>query len=137
VSRPERAADERPHLHAPRARHEPALDERLHVLVAQHLGGAVQARPPPAAPRAAPCRVGEEAAEPLPHARAGELGPDHLARQEVLLDEAAERAPMRSLRDGTMAVCGIGMPNGWRNSAVTANQSASPPTIAASAKART
>jgi hypothetical protein len=43
---------------------------------------------------------------------------------------------MRSLRDGTMAVCGIGMPNGWRNSAVTANQSASPPTMAASANAR-
>ena len=36
-----------------------------------------------------------------------------------------------------MAVCGIGTPSGWRNSAVTANQSARPPTIAASAKART
>ena len=33
------------------------------------------------------------------------------------------------------AVCGIGRPSGRRNSAVTANQSARPPTIAASAKA--
>ena len=36
-----------------------------------------------------------------------------------------------------MAVCGIGMPIGWRNSAVTANQSASAPTIEASAVATT
>ena len=38
-----------------------------------------------------------------------------------------------SLRSTTIAVCGIGRPSGWRNSAVTANQSASPPTIAAAA----
>ena len=44
---------------------------------------------------------------------------------------------MRSLLAGMMAVCGIGMPSGWRNRAVTANQSASAPTIAASAVART
>ncbi len=43
---------------------------------------------------------------------------------------------MRSLLRGMIAVCGIGRPRGWRNSAVTANQSARPPTIAASAKAR-
>ena len=35
------------------------------------------------------------------------------------------------------AVCGMGMRSGWRNSAVTANQSASPPTMPASAAART
>jgi len=34
-----------------------------------------------------------------------------------------------------MAVCGIGTPKGWRNSATTANQSARAPTMAASAKA--
>ena len=44
---------------------------------------------------------------------------------------------MRSLRLGMIAVCGIGMPSGWRNSAVIANQSARPPTMAASAVART
>jgi hypothetical protein len=89
----QRAADERRHLHAPRARHQPALDELLHVLVAQHLGGAVQAGRHLARHEARLGRVGEEAAEPLPHARPGELGPDHLGRQEVLLHEAAERAP--------------------------------------------
>src|SRR5213592_2246359 len=36
-----------------------------------------------------------------------------------------------------MAVCGIVSPSGCRNSAVTANQSASPPTSDASAVART
>src|SRR5256885_13824 len=41
--------------------------------------------------------------------------------------------PMRSLLAGMMAVCGIGRFNGCRNKAVTANQSASAPTIAASA----
>ncbi len=45
--------------------------------------------------------------------------------------------PSWSLRFGMMAVCGIGRPSGWRNSAVTANQSASAPTMAASAVART
>jgi hypothetical protein len=37
-----------------------------------------------------------------------------------------------SRRSTTSAVCGIGMPSGWRKRAVTANQSAMPPTIAAS-----
>ena len=46
-------------------------------------------------------------------------------------------APIRSLDLGTMAVWGMGKPKGLRKRAVTANQSASAPTIAASAKART
>ena len=45
--------------------------------------------------------------------------------------------PSRSLRRGMIAVCGMGRPSGWRNKAVTANQSASAPTIAASANAAT
>ena len=49
----------------------------------------------------------------------------------------ASASPIRSLLRGMMAVCGIGRPSGWRNKAVTANQSASPPTIAASANALT
>ena len=39
-------------------------------------------------------------------------------------------------RVGMIAVCGIGRPSGWRNSAVTANQSASAPTVAASKPGR-
>jgi hypothetical protein len=35
-------------------------------------------------------------------------------------------------RAGMIAVCGIGSPSGWRKRAVTANQSARPPTSAAS-----
>ncbi len=46
-------------------------------------------------------------------------------------------APIRSLLRGMIAVCGIGRPSGCRNSAVTANQSARPPTRPASAKAWT
>jgi hypothetical protein len=45
--------------------------------------------------------------------------------------------PMRSLLAGITAVWGIGNPSGRRNSAVTANQSARPPTMAASAPAAT
>ena len=48
----------------------------------------------------------------------------------------ASARPIWFLRAGTIAVCGIGRPSGRRNSAVTANQSARPPTSAASAKAR-
>ena len=51
--------------------------------------------------------------------------------------KAARVAPNWSLRSTTMAVCGIGSPSGWRKSAVTANQSASPPTIDAAAVAST
>ena len=46
-------------------------------------------------------------------------------------------SPNCCLRSTTIAVWGIGMPSGCRNSAVTANQSASPPTIDASAAACT
>ena len=46
-------------------------------------------------------------------------------------------APIWSFLRGMIAVCGIGSRKGCRNSAVTANQSASAPTIAASEKART
>ena len=53
------------------------------------------------------------------------------------LMNVASASPMRSLLRGMIAVCGIGRPRGCRNSAVTANQSARPPTIAASAKALT
>ncbi len=46
-------------------------------------------------------------------------------------------APIWSLRVGMIAVWGIGRRRGWRNRAVTANQSATPPTMAASAAAST
>ena len=39
--------------------------------------------------------------------------------------------------DAMIAVCGIGRPSGRRNSATTAYQSASPPTVAAAANAAT
>ena len=45
--------------------------------------------------------------------------------------------PSASFFVGMIAVCGMGSPSGRRNSAVTANQSASAPTIPASAMART
>ena len=51
--------------------------------------------------------------------------------------KAPSVAPISSLRFGMIAVCGIRSPSGYRNSAVTANQSASAPTIAPSAAART
>jgi hypothetical protein len=47
------------------------------------------------------------------------------------------RAAISSQLAGISAVCGIGRPSGRRKIAVTANQSASPPTIPASAIAST
>ena len=46
-------------------------------------------------------------------------------------------SPNWSLRVGMIAVWGMGRPSGWRNSAVTANQSARAPTMAASMPAST
>ena len=46
-------------------------------------------------------------------------------------------SPNCALRSVMIAVWGMGSPSGWRNSATTANQSASPPTIEASAAAWT
>ncbi len=43
--------------------------------------------------------------------------------------------PSRAFCAGMMAVWGMGRPSGWRNSAVTANQSAMPPTNPALAAA--
>ena len=48
---------------------------------------------------------------------------------------SARLSAMRCLPCGMSAVCGIGSPSGWRNSATTANQSARPPMAAASQKA--
>jgi len=57
--------------------------------------------------------------------------------RKLSLRNWASVSPILSLLRGMIAVCGIGSPSGWRNRAVTANQSAMPPTSPASAKART
>ena len=51
--------------------------------------------------------------------------------------KSAKLVAMRFLLCGMMAVCGMRRPKGCRNSATTANQSAKPPTMAASAPAFT
>ena len=50
--------------------------------------------------------------------------------RKLSLRNEASVSPIRSLLRGMIAVCGIGRPSGWRNRAVTANQSAMPPTSA-------
>ena len=57
--------------------------------------------------------------------------------EEVLLHELAESGGELILALTITAVCGIGRPSGRRKSAVTANQSATPPIMAASAPACT
>jgi len=61
---------------------------------------------------------------------------EYVGARKLVCTKLPNVRPSWSLRLGRMAVWGIGMPRGWRNSAVTANQSAIPPTIAASAVAR-
>ena len=57
--------------------------------------------------------------------------------RKLALTNSLRLLPSASLRVGMIAVCGILSPSGYRNSAVTANQSASAPTMPASAAART
>src|SRR5262249_34477966 len=59
-----------------------------------------------------------------------------LGLRKLLVIKRPSAAPIRSLLFGTIPVCGMGMPNGCRNRATTANQSAQAPTMPASAKAR-
>lgn len=60
-----------------------------------------------------------------------------LASRKLVSTNSPSVRPISSLRLGMIAVCGIGSPSGRRNRAVTANQSASAPTIPPSAAART
>src|SRR5213592_2901535 len=67
----------------------------------------------------------------------GSFVQNHFLSHDVIAAKLPRMRPMRSLRVATIAVCGIGRPRGRRNNAVTANQSARPPTSEASAVART
>ena len=59
------------------------------------------------------------------------------AARKLVSMKAPRLSAMRRWLRGMIAVCGIGRPSGRRNSATTAYQSASPPTVAAEAKAAT
>ena len=59
------------------------------------------------------------------------------SERKLVSTNSPSDAPIWSLRRGMMAVCGIFRPMGYLNRAVTANQSASAPTIPPSAAART
>ena len=59
------------------------------------------------------------------------------SRRKFSATNSCRLAPSDSFRLGMIAVCGIGSPSGWRKIAVTANQSAIAPTMAASAPAFT
>ena len=59
------------------------------------------------------------------------------SERKLVSTNSPSEAPIWSLRCGMMAVCGILMPIGYLNRAVTANQSARAPTMPPSAAART
>ena len=65
------------------------------------------------------------------------LAPSTSGERKLFWTKLPRLRPIRSFRCGMMAVCGIGRLSGRRNSAVMANQSATPPTMPASAVART
>ena len=151
------ASDEAEHLLVPaaldqaaqRARHHPARCRR-------RPGGAARCRRPAAGARGHPPRLASSR---------GRIGGDRHGRRAApsrdppgsgagcrqveprqhpatsasvntwLATKRPSAGPSRSFWLGMMAVCGIGMPSGWRNSAVTANQSAMPPTKPALAAA--
>ena len=134
----EYAPDRRPPLGLGQPAHEGAVDDLLHVLVAQDLDEAAQDRG----------RLGSDTrgvlglAIHVPDAAAGSprpppsptppRGPGSSGRRSC-----SRLAPSWSFFCLMIAVCGIGNPSGCRNSAVTANQSASAPTMPASDAART
>jgi hypothetical protein len=134
---PEHVADDRGDLRLPRTRDHALVDELPNVVVAHH--GARAGERVGDVPRDRPRVLG--GADPprgaLGDAHRAEPGGDHLAREEVVLDEAAEAPadPVLALRDDRRVR--DRRPSGCRKSAVIANQSAIPPTIAASASART
>ena len=134
----EQLAGERRHLRPPDPLAEHAVDERLHVLVLQHAHAAGHRRRRMARDLA---RIRRLAEPRRPDARATFACASFSASTSRLrkwrCTKLPSERPIWSFRAAMIAVCGIGMPSGWRKSAVTANQSASPPTIAASAIART
>jgi len=84
-------------------------------------------------------RLAEEPADPAGDVDAAQTPRIRRATTEgvrkLSFRKLASVSPIRSLLRGMIAVCGIGRPSGWRKRAVTANQSAMPPTSPASAKA--
>ncbi len=95
------------------------------------VGGAARDRPRVGRARRATRRFGARPAASAGGARSRRARGSCAARTRRACGRRDPSSP------GTIAVCGIGMPSGWRKSAVTANQSARPPTIAASIVART
>ena len=114
--RDDEVLDERTHLGVG----EPAQPGRRHPHDLRHDPSAVRRHPEPLP-------------DPLPDAGDGEAFAGDLLREEVLGDELLEVAADLVLALGDDRRVRIGSPSGCRNSAVTANQSASAPTMAASA----
>ena len=90
-------------------------------------GAAAWRRAPPRPGGWRPDRPGSGAGWPAGRADAARRRPPPAVNTWVATKRPSAR-PSRAFCAGMMAVCGIGMPSGWRNSAVTANQSAMPPT---------
>ena len=106
-----------------------------HLVVPNDVGEAVERAPGLVGNSCGVARIGEPLASSPRYLRSGQPLTHHGSGEEVLLHEARERFADLVLLAGMIAVCGIGIPNGYRNKAVTANQSASPPTMDASAAA--
>ena len=90
----------------------------------------------PRPPAGADCGSVEEAVQDAAAGRAAAARrPTSAGVNTWLATNRPSARPSRSFCVGMIAVCGIGRPSGWRNSAVTANQSAMPPTNPALAAA--
>ena len=137
--RGERVAEQRRDLHLAQARGDRALDEAAEPLVVEAFENVGdEARGAVADARVLRPRGSAGSGRPRRRRRCcASAARPPAAIRKFSLRKFASASPMRSLLRGMIAVCGIGRPSGWRNRAVTANQSASPPTIAASANALT
>ena len=130
----EQGAGDRRHRLLNQPRHEEVLDEPAHLVVGEpaqpgpadpHGLGACTRRRCSGTPSHCPTRSPTRAAASRSRAIS--------SVRKFSVTNSWRLRPISFLRLGMIAVCGIGSPSGCRNSAVTANQSASAPTIAASA----
>ena len=135
--RGEHPADRRSPLRFGDALDDHPVQHVLDVLVAQHLDQNPQHRGRFGRDPLGVRLIGEPLAEPARDLGVAQLGLDDLGDMKFSRTKVPRPSPSWSFLRLMIAVCGIGMPSGCLNSAVTANQSASAPTMPASAAART
>ena len=113
------------------------LDEALHLRILHRLQRSRRQPHRLRAPAALALPGAVSHCEPLGRVVPADQRHERRHVQKLVAHKGARLRPMRAWLRAMTAVCGMGRPSGLRNNATTANQSASAPTMAASAMAFT